>query len=49
MRYASKVGEMDDKSKAGPHAALLRKAHEICSDYRERFGVKGNTAGVQVY
>ncbi len=32
-----------------PGSDLVRKAHEICSTYRERFGVKGNTAGVPVY
>ena len=28
---------------------LLRKAHEICKSFRERFGIKANTAGVPVY
>lgn len=27
----------------------VRKAHQICKDFRDRFGVKANTAGVLVY
>ena len=32
-----------------PEQALLDGAHRICSEFRQRFGVKGNPAGVPVY
>lgn len=38
---AVEKGPLDD--------GLVQKAHEICSSFRKRFGVKANTAGVPVY
>ena len=32
-----------------PDQAALDAAHRLCTDFRNRFGVKGNTAGVPVY
>jgi aryl-alcohol dehydrogenase-like predicted oxidoreductase len=32
-----------------PSAELIASAHRVCTDFRHRFGVQGNTAGVLTY
>ncbi len=42
-------GVLDALDGPRPSAQMIAAAHEVCSDFRARFGVQGNNAGVLTY